>query len=472
MKTSRSEAESWAKEQFGSAWLGDSRRTARLVRMVARAAENPGGRLSEVYAAKELDAAYDFVENASLPISRLEEAVGHATARQCAKQRIRVAVDGSSLSLTARQIGIEKGFGPIGRITAGWLGLKVISALAVADDGIPIGVLAQSWWARPKAPPRTLKQCKRDRMHKRPSEKETARWLEAIAQSAERLQAVGALGWLQLDREGDAWPLLHSLAASGHWFTVRSSWDRRLAIEGDRQYLRARMAATTPLGRYDVDVPERYGRQARRACMVIHAAEVTLLLREKMNGKKPRPLTVRVVWTHERGTTPPGEKPLDWMLLTNAPIESLQEAREVVAGYAMRWRIEEFHRTWKTGSCDVECTQLRSRDAVVRWATILAVIAARVERIKRLGRQQPDTPASDEFSDVEIEVLLALKRRIKKRSEQIPDATPTMAQAALWLADIGGYTGKSSGGPPGSTTIRRGLERVKHGAEAVLALRR
>jgi hypothetical protein len=205
--------------------------------------------------------------------------------------------------------------------------------------------------------------------------------------------------------------------------------------------------------------------------MIIHAAEVTLLLREKKNGQKPRPMSVRVVWTHEDGTTPAGEKPLDWMLLTNAPIESLQAARDIVAGYTMRWRIEEFHRTWKTGTCDVESTQLRSRNAVIRWATILSVIAARVERIKRLGREHPDRPATDELSAVEIEVLIALKRRIKKRSEEIPDATPTISQAARWLADLGGYTGKSSGGPPGSITIRRGFERVRHGVEAVLALR-
>jgi hypothetical protein len=439
--------------------------------MVARAAEQPSGKLSEVYAAKELDAAYDFVENADVPIALLEAAVGDAAAKQCEKQRVRVAVDGSSLSLTRRRSGKEKGFGPIGTIRQRWLGLKVISALAMAEDGVPIGVLAQSWWARPNVPSRTLKQCKRDRMKKKPREKETARWLEVIERSAERLQAGGALGWFQLDREADAWPLLFSLAASGHWFTVRSAWDRLLADVGDKQYLRARMASTKPIGEYEVDVPERYGRQARRARMVIHAAEVTLLLREKMNGKKPRPFKVHVVWTHEVGTVPPGEKPLDWTLLTNAPIDSLEDARAVVAGYTLRWRIEEFHRTWKTGACDVECTQLRSRDAVVRWATILAVVAARVERIKRLGREHPERPATDELSDVEIQVLIALKRRIKKRAETVPDGIPTIGQAALWLADIGGYTGKWSGGPPGSITIRRGLERVQMGAEAVLALR-
>ena len=141
-------------------------------------------------------------------------------------------------------------------------------------------------------------------------------------------------------------------------------------------------------------------------------------------------------------------------------------------GWAMLFSVlEEFHRTWKTGGCKVEDTQLRSRDAVIRWATILAVVAARIERLKRLGRQQPERPASDELSAVEIEVLLVLKRRQKKRTEHVPDGVPTMAQATRWIADLGGYTGKSSGGPPGSITIGRGLERLLYGVEAVLALR-
>jgi hypothetical protein len=419
-----------------------------------------------------LDGAYDFVESDKLSVASLEAAVGRSAARQCAQQsRVWVAVDGSSLTLTDGPN--DKGFGPIGNVRAGWHGLKVNNALAVGADGVPIGVLAQSWWARPKGRLRTLKQCKRERVRKKPHQKETRYWLQTIERSAERLLAAGALGWFQLDREADAWPMLLSLSNSGHWFTVRSAWDRLLADTGrDKQYLRGRMASTEPIGSYDLEVPARWARQARRAHMVIHAAQVTLLLREKMNGKKPHPFRVQVVWTHEQGTTPAGEKPLDWMLLTNAPIHSIDAARAVVVGYSTRWRIEEFHRTWKTGGCNVEDTQLRSRDAVIRWATILAVVAARIERLKRLGREQPDRPASDELSVVEIEVLVALKRRQKKRTELVPDGLPTMAQATRWIADLGGYTGKSSGGPPGSITIGRGLERLRHAVEGVLALRR
>ena len=77
----------------------------------------------------------------------------------------------------------------------------------------------------------------------------------------------------------------------------------------------------------------------------------------------------------------------------------------------MRWRIEEFHRTWKSGACNGEDTQLRSREAVIRWASMLAVVAVRIERLKRLSREEPTRSAADELSDIEIEVLLLLKRR-------------------------------------------------------------
>src|SRR5262249_32837701 len=118
MRTQRSEARIWAQKQFGDAALGDARRTVRMVRMTARAAENPSGKLSEVFSTpKELDGAYDFVESDKLSIAHLEAAVGRSAARQCAQEtHVWVAVDGSSLTLTDGPN--DKGFGPIGNIRA------------------------------------------------------------------------------------------------------------------------------------------------------------------------------------------------------------------------------------------------------------------------------------------------------------------------------------------------------------------
>ena len=89
---------------------------------------------------------------------------------------------------------------------------------------------------------------------------------------------------------------------------------------------------------------------------------------------------------------------------------------------------------------------------------MLAAVATRVERLKHLARTQPDAPATIELSELELEALRAAKHKFKSRVETIPDGVPSIAQAVRWIADLGGYTGKSSGGPPGSTTIGRGLE--------------
>ena len=155
------------------------------------------------------------------------------------------------------------------------------------------------------------------------------------------------------------------------------------------------------------------------------------------------------------------------MLLTNGEVGTLESALSIVAGYCYRWRVEDFHRSWKRGHCDVEETQLRTKDRVIRWATMLAAVATRVERLKHLARTQPDAPATIELSKLELKALRAAKTRYKSRVETIPRGVPSIAQAVRWIADLGGYTGKSSGGPPGSITIGRGFERLMIWADVI-----
>jgi hypothetical protein len=159
---------------------------------------------------------------------------------------------------------------------------------------------------------------------------------------------------------------------------------------------------------------------------------------------------------------------LDWLLLTNATVQTFEEAQYIIWGYTQRWRIEEFHKTWKTGSCEVEQTQLRSQRAVCVWATILAAVAVRVERLKFLSRTVPEQPASVELKPHEIRALILLKRR--KRTEVIPDTMPTLGQATLWIAQLGGYMRQSDGSPPGSITIHRGLNELRVAARLLKAL--
>jgi hypothetical protein len=467
MRRIGTEAYGWAEAEFGGASLGDRRRRDRLVVMAAAASEHPDGSVSEVFSdAGEMHGAYDFLEGRHASGAELGLAVGRATARRCAGLPfVYVAIDGSSLTLSdAAQ---EKGFGTLGPGKFAARGLKVISALAVDAQGTTIGLLSQTWWSRTKKPRRSVEQ----RRNLQACDKETQRWIDTIEQVKARCADEAVEPWFVLDREADGRAILLALRDTGHAFTVRSSWDRVVKSSGhDRQYLRATLEAQTALGRYALAVPAGPNRTERVANMVIRVMQVSTRLPDRRTGKCDwMPMTA--VWVREEGTVPPGEKPIDWMLYTNRPVGDLVHACAIVAGYAKRWRIEEFHKTWKSGACNVERTQLRSVDAVIKWATILAAVATRIERLKFLSRNQPDQPATVELSEDEIQMLVALARNIKKRAEPVPVISLTIGQATEWIARLGGFNGKSSGGPAGSITIRRGLEKLSFALDGLRAMR-
>jgi len=435
--------------------------------MAARAARVPGGKVTEVFvdsAARQ--GAYGLLESETVEAAAVRTAMFEATARRCAPESfVLCAVDGSSLSLT--DLGSKKGFGSIGTRSSGTLGLKVISSLALSRQGVPLGLASQIWWARP------LTKETKHRDMREPEEKEIQHWREAMKETRQVMstQAPGTRVWFQLDREGDAWPILEQADTADHWFTIRGHHDRRVMLpHGGKTYLRALLSQQPQKSGYSLPVSAAPNRTARTANMLIRACSVTLDFRDKRT-KRHFCKTLNVVLAGEEGTTPPGEKPLEWLLLTNRPIEFEEHLHEVVFGYSLRWRIEDFHRTWKSGACRVEESQLRTVPAAIKWATILAAVAVRIERIKLLSRQDPERPATDEFSPLELRAITLLRFEKKATlhfSEGV--AVPTLAQATLWLAQIGGYTGKSSGGPPGSVTLARGLKEIAGVVRALSAL--
>lgn len=459
---------SWAEEHFGRVELGDLRRTARLVRIAASAAAFPAGTVTKVFADDaERQGAYDFLESPHVKADALEQGVGQMVAARCASEdRILVAVDGSSLSFVDREG--TRGLGAVGSYAAGGLGLKVISALALTGNGVPIGLLRQVFWRRPVQKPTN----RRPSSERPVDKKETKHWLDAVVTSAERIRSSSrppSITFL-IDREGDSAAMLSTLVGIGHGFIVRGNWDRIVASdEGEPRKLRDLIAYQKVLGSYDLELPAEPGRAARTAKVSLRVANIVLPLTDPVTGRKIG-IQVSAINAREMINRPAGDEALDWLLLTNVKITTFRQARAIVSNYTLRWRIEEFHRAWKSGHCDVEQSQLRSEQALRKWALVLAAVASRVERLKLLARESPTLPADAEFSEIELHALVLLKRRSKKQNETIPDSVPSIEQATLWLAELGGYTGKSSGGPPGTTTITRGLFKLRAAADAIAAL--
>lgn len=449
----------WARAEFGTADLGDRRRRERLIAMAAQAATTPGGKLTAVFTDEAaLQTAYDWLENEAVAPGAVMAARNAATARRCRDLPfVFVPTDGSSVTVTDRAKTKQTG-----RLSSGAVkvrGDKVHTALAVSPDGTPLGVCAQQWWTRADRSPR--------RGHKKRAvgDKETQYWLDVRAQTRQLFLAVAprvAL-WFQHDREADAWPLVRDALAEApaEWTTIRAAWDRRLVVDDGTpvdaatRHLRSAVAATPVRHHYTVTVPGGPHRAARTAVMAVRWAPVTLDLKD-LRTSRHHAAPVTAVFVEEAGTTPAGEAPITWLLLTTYPVATFEDACLVVYGYTLRWRIEEFHKAWQTACCDVQETQLATHARRVKWATILSAVAMRLVRLTYLARERPTTPATTEFTPAELAAMRDLQPR---RAMPPPDAF-TLAAAVLWIARLGGYAGQPAKQPPGMITLARGLERV------------
>jgi hypothetical protein len=290
------------------------------------------------------------------------------------------------------------------------------------------------------------------------AEKETAHWgtvIENAIESAREAQFSGRL-WFQLDAGADFAHLLASVTLLDCWVTVRTKNDRRLFDE--ESLLNEAVLKSASLGTYEVDVPETNNRPGRRATLEVRYAPVVLNLlpRGGSGGRFPAPLFA--VHAREISAVPGDAAPLDWLLLTNRPGSTLEDALDVIRGYTTRWRIEEVHKTWKSVA-KVEESSLETLHSFSIWAAVLFSVAIRIERLKYFARLHPKQPASVELSKDEVQTLCAFRKR------RADADTLTIAVAVRWIADMGGYMNPHQG-PPGSIVLARGLRNLRTIVEA------
>jgi hypothetical protein len=435
--------------------------------MLARLAQSPASSLSQVFAGfpAELQAAYDFVEHDSLPAGGLVEALASASVARAATLPFAfVPLDATSLTLA--EDGEHNDFGPIGRHSKPGRGVHLLNGIVVCPKGVPLGLCAQVPWVR-AAKPSKVPHAKRAL-----DKKETRYWLEAVAQTMHAFaqSSSATKPWFQLDRGGDAWPLLQAAcdAAPDAYFTVRASANRQLVSDreaGDETEvggkLWAALEALPPWVLYDLAVPAGPARKGRTAKMTLRAREVTLQLRDRAKGTKTS-ARVWAVWVREQEVSvPAGEKPIEWMLLTTHPVETPEQACLVVFGYAQRWRIEQFHKALKSGGCHAEEMTLKEQVHVARWVALLSAVAMRMVRMSYLARVSPERRASEELSEAEERAICV------SMDWERPRGGLTMGQAVVGLATLGGYTGKEWGSEPGFLVIGRGLKVIASLAKAL-----
>ena len=420
--------EDWCAREMADLDLGDRRRNQRAIDILQARWDQPQasflGSFSGWTPAK---GAYGLMEHPSMEINLKSLLASHresTQARMAAEPLVLLPQDTTSLNYTSlRQ---TTGLGPLGE--AKGQGLFLHSLLAFRPDGVPLGVLDAHCWARPQ------ERCERQgRNAKSIDEKESVRWVEALAQAA---TAAGRMPQTQLvvitDREGDLYEM-HDAVQQGpanlHTL-IRAQHDRQL--EDHRKLWQ--FMGDQPLGQgRKLDLPRRHGQPARVAGVEVRWAQICIEAPAVGHKKGWPSLTLWALWVHEPAP-PQGIEPMDWMLLSDMPIATKARAWEVVQWYCRRWGIEEWHRALKSG-CGVERREFKTAQHLQRVLAFDLIVAWRVLACVKLGRKLPQLPATVLYSIQELEVLLALKKKIS--DPQMPPAS-CCARPTGWLQNSGG----------------------------------
>ena len=346
--------------------------------------------------------------------------------------------DTSELDFTQRRTAED--LGPIGN--GGGRGFLLHSTLAVdpAGEGAVLGLVDQKLFLRQPAPAGETRTQRKQRA------RESQVWAQSVA-------AVGAspagTRWIHVaDRGADDFGFFAACAAANVGFVVRGHQDRRMAAghtaTAPEDHLLAWARALPAAGQTTLEVRARPRRRRRTAKLCVACGAVTLFppWLDREHAEPLRCWLVRV-WEPD---TPAGEEPIEWLLLTSAPVATWAVAVEVARWYSLRWLVEEYHKCLKTG-CAVEARQMESGQRLAACTAILAIVAVRLLQLKLAARQAPQRPALAAGPVEQVQVLAAY------RGLQAADLS--IYQFWREVAKLGGFLGRKGDGEPGWQGGRR-----------------
>lgn len=446
---------SWAGVEMKSANLGDMRLNRRAIRLLERLGEKPT--LSIPAACRgwtETQAAYRFFDNEKVSAEGVLVPHIEATRERMRGEAVVLCVtDTTELDYSGKKD--IRGLGPL--TYQAQRGMYLHASLAVTPERVTLGVLDALFWARDPAGYGNS----REQADRPIEEKESIRWLESYRTLCEHAPKLPGTQLVYVtDREGDIYEIFAEGESRQVDCLIRSQTDRNLVGGGK---LWQRVAAADPLGEVEFDLPASKDRKPRHVVQTLRVARVRLEAPYR-TGRKLSDVEVTAVYARE--TNPPrGAERIEWILLTTLPVESFEEASEILQWYLCRWQIEVFFRILKSG-CEVEQLQLEITDRLEPAIALFMIVAWRVLFLTMLGRTAPDLPCDAVFATEEWQAVYIVAKHSKP-----PKKPPTLNSMIHLVANFGGFLDRKGDGEPGPKTLWIGLQRARDFVIAVAAAR-
>ncbi len=388
-----------------------------------------------------------FLRSPEVSVEEMLAEVGRATGERVGGRHVLAIQDTTELNFSAHGER-KRGFGTVGNGVDIGLFLHPLVVVDAGSGGV-VGLAGATVINRTRRP-------RTGRRARRLDDKESRRWLTG-AETAGRVLA-GALSITVVgDRESDIYEEFARRPANVHLLT-RAAQDRALA-DGGRLF--GFCAGLPERERYLIDVPAKGSRPARQAEVALGFGRVWL--KRPRNGADRTLPPALPLWVVEvREIEPPADAvPVRWCLLTSHEISSLEQARQLVAWYRMRWIIEQVFRTLKGQGFAIEESQVVGAATLAKLAVAALIAAVRVMQLVRGRDGNTGQSLSDAFRPEDEALIEALVARLEGKTEKQKNPHPpgSLARAAWVIGRLGGWSGYRGGGykPPGPKTMYHGL---------------
>lgn len=451
----------WARETFEDSELGDPRRTNRLIQIASLYAKNIGSSTVECCNgdSAQIEGAYRFLRNDQISPAGIREGGFASTVRQLKRENTLLAIEDTTTVSYRHEVAKELGY-TSNSPTAKTRGFHVHSILLLsAESHRTVGLIEQNWFCRNNEGYGKSKRKNVRKYH----EKESYKWEHSSRKMTERLEEKMKDVISVCDRDADVYDYLFYKLHNNQRFIVRARENRNLASSEKKLF--EKVFSTKSLGTYDVFVKQKGGRKARTAKVRYYSSTIEI---ELPKGSKkmgyPDKLMLNVVGAREENTKGIDE-PLEWVILTSESINSNELARLVLKYYELRWRIEDFHKAWKSGA-GVERLRLQSKDNLERGASILAFIAVKLLQIREIVLKEPEKSKKKDFANYVLakDEWKALWLAIEKSSP--PKKPPTIEWVYYGLGKLGGWYDSKRTGIIGWKALWKGWFRLMDRVES------
>ncbi len=445
--------------------FGDERLTKRVQLIADALAKRPNTSIpSAMVARAEYEACYRFFDNESVTPDAILQPHFEATYKRIQKADVVLLVqDTTEIDLTRPNQQVQ-GAGPMDSNAR--RGAFYHPMLAFNPHGVCFGLVGQQSWTRDAISHESKAEKNKKRKQLPIQEKESYRWIkglrtaELVAQQCPDTTCI-CMG----DSESDIYELF--VAQVGYHETpnlhllVRGGQNRNTMEENDwadqvrkadkiaTQSIRIR-ARTAKIG--EGKSARSRSREARMVELEVRTAKVEVRRPAHVSSDLPSFVTLNVVLCEEVNP-PTDEDPISWLLATTLPIDTDEQTQQVIQLYCIRWQIEVFFRTLKSG-CRIEYRRFESLDRVLNCLALMSIVAWRLMYLCHFGRECPEIDCEVFFEPSEWKSVMAILR------EPIPETgCPTLNEVVRAIARLGGFVDRPQN-HPGTQTLWVGLQRA------------